>query len=140
VILFVSKSEADLCVLRDVAHQAGQSVVCVSDSDTARVEIRKSNPDLVLWDADMRGSQDWRGLLEEEEAPLLIVASKVPSQRFWAEVLNLGGFDVLTLPFVHGELEQSVCSALQNYARASSADSRQLCRHAPEHSARGRTD
>jgi DNA-binding response OmpR family regulator len=33
------------------------------------------------------------------EAPLLIVTSRLADEHLWAEVLNLGGYDVLMKPF-----------------------------------------
>ena len=48
-------------------------------------------------------------------APRLIVASREPNERLWAEVLNLGGYDVLTRPFDKAEVLRSVSRAWQNW-------------------------
>lgn len=46
---------------------------------------------------------NWKDLLEStrqlDHAPLLVVASRVADEYLWAEVLNLGGHDVLAKPF-----------------------------------------
>ncbi len=45
----------------------------------------------------------WREVLAElnhlPERPVLIVASRLADEAFWAEVLNLGAYDVLMKPF-----------------------------------------
>jgi DNA-binding response OmpR family regulator len=45
----------------------------------------------------------WREVLAElshlPERPVLIVASRLADESFWAEVLNLGAYDVLMKPF-----------------------------------------
>jgi DNA-binding response OmpR family regulator len=51
---------------------------------------------------------DWRGMLDEVAAmpkpPSLIVSSRLADERLWAEVLNLGGYDVLLTPFDENEV------------------------------------
>lgn len=49
----------------------------------------------------------------------LLVASRHATDTLWAEVLNLGGFDVLALPFDRDELERAVLSALRHSRPAS---------------------
>jgi len=43
--------------------------------------------------------------------PLLIVASRLADERLWAEVLNLGGYDVLLKPFEPAELRRVIGNA-----------------------------
>ena len=56
----------------------------------------------------------WKDLLAALAAlpvpPNLIVASRLADEQLWAEVLNLGGYDVLLTPFEPEELFR-VCSA-----------------------------
>jgi DNA-binding NtrC family response regulator len=46
---------------------------------------------------------DWKDVLAElsslPDQPLLIVSSRLADESFWAEVLNLGAYDVLMKPF-----------------------------------------
>jgi nucleotide-binding universal stress UspA family protein len=44
----------------------------------------------------------------------MLVVSRHADERLWAEVLNLGGFDVLTLPFDRDELGRVLSSALRH--------------------------
>ena len=63
--------------------------------------------------------------------PKLIVSSRLADHRLWAEVLNLGGFDVLMTPFETEEVLRVTSSAWsewgskqsQGRARAAIADS-----------------
>jgi DNA-binding response OmpR family regulator len=57
---------------------------------------------VVLCDSEMPDGS-WKDALSEmadlPEAPLLIVTSRLADDNLWAEVLNLGGYDVLMKPF-----------------------------------------
>lgn len=58
----------------------------------------------------------WRDILNhlagKPEAPVLIVTSRLADDRLWAEVLNLGGYDVLAKPFSEQEVRHVLISAL----------------------------
>ena len=47
--------------------------------------------------------------------PPLIVASRLADERLWAEVLQLGGSDVLALPFAPQEVRRSVSIAWRHW-------------------------
>jgi DNA-binding NtrC family response regulator len=123
VIAFVSKSEADYRTLREVAGLVSQSVVSCADVQEARTAIRWHDPRIVVCEAQVRESGNWQELLEDAQAAqsLMLVVSRHADERLWAEVLNLGGFDVLTLPFDRDELGRALSSALRHSPRASVA-------------------
>ena len=52
---------------------------------------------------------DWKDLLDK--TPRLIVTSCVADEVLWAEVLNLGGYDVLAQPFDELEVRRVVALA-----------------------------
>jgi DNA-binding response OmpR family regulator len=58
---------------------------------------------------------DWRDVLSDTEsrepAPLVIVISRLADERMWAEVLNLGGYDLFTKPFDAHEVVRVLNSA-----------------------------
>jgi len=64
---------------------------------------------------------DWRDLLmdlqAESEAPPLIVSSRIADDRLWAEVLNLGGYDLLMKPFLAAEVSRVVRMAARRGVR-----------------------
>ena len=47
--------------------------------------------------------------------PHLIVTSRTADDRLWAEVLNMGGYDVLAQPFVRDEMVRAVSSACHSF-------------------------
>ena len=67
MIAFVSKSEADCRTLRQVAGVLSQSVLSCVDVQQARTAIRLHAPNIVLCEAQVRGSGNWQELLEEAE-------------------------------------------------------------------------
>lgn len=121
MIAFVSKNEADYRTLREVAGPVSQSVVSCADVQQARTAIRLHAPTIVV--CEVRENGNWQQLLEEAQAAqcLMLVVSRHADERLWAEVLNLGGFDVLSLPFERDELSRVLSSALRHSPRASVA-------------------
>jgi DNA-binding response OmpR family regulator len=69
---------------------------------------------VVLCDCDLPDGS-WLDILNlissQADPPLLIVAARTVDRRLWAEVLNLGGFDVIAKPFDAREVEHVVKSA-----------------------------
>lgn len=116
MIAFVSKSEADCRILREVAGRVSQSVVGFPDAQQARKAIHRLDPEIIIYDMQVAESGNWQALLEDAQAAqsLLLVVSRNADERLWAEVLNLGGFDVLTLPFERDELRWALSSALRH--------------------------
>ncbi len=123
MIAFVSKSEADCRTLREVAGSVSQSVVSCADVQQAHRAIRMHAPKIVVCEAQARENGNWQELLEEAQAAqsLMLVVSRHADERLWAEVLNLGGYDVLALPFDRDELKWALSSALRHSPRASFA-------------------
>jgi DNA-binding response OmpR family regulator len=69
----------------------------------------------------------WQDVLHELQQqpaePPLIVVSRLADDRLWAEVLNLGGYDVLSTPFDTTEVTRSVGLAWRHWhAQASRQD------------------
>jgi len=61
----------------------------------------------------------WRVLLdtirELDHPPRLIVASRLADESLWAEVLNLGGYDVLATPFDGEEVRRVLSNAVESW-------------------------
>ena len=53
----------------------------------------------------------WNQLMRMELPPKLIVTSRLADERLWAEVMTLGGFDVLAQPFCATETLRCVNAA-----------------------------
>jgi DNA-binding response OmpR family regulator len=69
--------------------------------------LKDGSVPVVLCERDLPDG-DWKDLLEavaqNEQPSNLVVASRLADECLWAEVLNLGGYDVLTIPFDTNEV------------------------------------
>ncbi len=76
---------------------------------------------------------NWKAVLGElarmPDPPLLIVCSRLADDQLWAEVLNLGGYDVLMKPFDPTEVVRVISLAWLNWKNESER------RHVAEHRA-----
>jgi DNA-binding response OmpR family regulator len=65
----------------------------------------------------------WRLVLDQAAnspvPPLVVVTSRLADDHLWAEVLNLGGFDVLAKPFNEREVRHVMTSAVSHRAHPS---------------------
>ncbi len=63
---------------------------------------------------------DWKDVLSQAqvlpEPPCVVLASRLASDALWADVLNLGGFDLLEKPFVREEVIR-VAETARNWRR-----------------------
>jgi len=120
LVLLVSPNEEDHWALIHIMRPAGWAV------DTARtcaeaVQSLAVEAALVVVVERCLPDGTWKTLLNQlmrmEFPPKVIVTSSLADERLWAEVLNLGGFDLLAQPFCATEVLRCVSSA---------------CRHSPE--------
>ncbi len=66
---------------------------------------------MVITECELAGGLSWRDLLAEIDEMGVIVTSKVADERLWAEVLNLGGYDLLMKPLDPAEVLRVVTMA-----------------------------
>jgi len=73
------------------------------------------SPGVVISEAQLPDGHSWSDLLYEmqkmECPPPLIVADRLADEHMWAEVLNLGGHDLLAKPFDAKEVLHAVSTA-----------------------------
>ncbi len=87
------------------------------DGSEARALLAAQSIPVVIMDSDAQ-APSWRELLEqmpEAEAspgPKFIVVSRQADERLWAEVLNLGGYDLLPKPLDVDEVTRVIRTAL----------------------------
>jgi DNA-binding NtrC family response regulator len=66
---------------------------------------------------------NWQSVLahlrRRADPPNLIVSSRLADERLWAEVLNLGGYDVLAQPFERNEVLRVASMAWMSWRRSS---------------------
>jgi DNA-binding NtrC family response regulator len=105
-VLAVVASDEDRHALERMFTGAGWRFHHALDCDSALRLIEELAIPVVLCDTES-GSFCWRELHTRAggpDAPALIIASRCADDRLWAEVLNLGGFDVLAKPFERQEV------------------------------------
>ena len=85
------------------------------DTCTAACSLLKSSYISVIVCATNLPDGSWRDVLystaDSAQKPVVVVTSSCADEHLWAEVLNLGGFDVLAQPFDPQELRHVVLSA-----------------------------
>ncbi|HEY7388787.1 MAG TPA: hypothetical protein VH640_09775 [Bryobacteraceae bacterium] len=68
----------------------------------------------------------WRLLRGQSRPPMFVLASRLADESLWAEVLNLGGYNLLLKPFRPEEVVWTVHGALTAWRNARAADAARL--------------
>jgi len=124
VVLSVSSLEEDHQSLGHIlGQQQGRLLQAGSCAEAVGI-LRQGAVAVVICERDLCDG-DWKALLSATQpcqpAPLLIVCSRAADEFLWAEVLNLGGWDVLAKPFDAREVAWSVSLAWKEWLRLSGA-------------------
>ena len=81
--------------------------------------LQKGGISIVVCDSSL-GDDAWREILNRmpprSSSPALIVSSCRADEYLWAEVLNLGGFDVIAKPFRTDELRDVIQTVAGDFA------------------------
>lgn len=115
-ILAVLPNPEDRVSLSAIASNEGWSLRLASHCDSA-IEILRHHPaDIIICARDVKPS-GWRDALTllAAEAPgtCLILASPENDDRLWLEVIERGGFDVVTTPIHAARMVHAVRQALK---------------------------
>lgn len=93
----------------------------------AIVHIHRSLPRVVVCERDLPDGS-WKDVLEMARSlpgtPPVIVTSRHADDYLWAEVLNLGGYDVLRKPLDKREATRSISLAWEHWANQRHAEQR----------------
>lgn len=123
VVLSISHVNEDHAVLKRILHPEDWQVQ-VADCCEEAFQLLSSCAVSAIITNDALPDGDWMRILRHAQAqsrpPNLIVASRLADERLWAEVLNLGGYDVLIKPFVADEVRRVVSLARPLPARRES--------------------
>ena len=109
-------------------------LVAVRDCREAWAALHRDSVDVVVVEEEFPDGIAWRDLIREiaemRGCQAVIVASRLADERLWAEVLNLGGYDLLAKPFDRDELVRVIAMAArhsaQKHARAEQRPPRSL--------------
>jgi DNA-binding response OmpR family regulator len=101
-VLAISPFDEDHVFLRHLFSHSNWQIHQARSCGEALAVLHDHAIPVVLCECEMPDGS-WKDTLadlaELPEAPLLIVTSRLADDNLWAEVLNLGGYDVLMKPF-----------------------------------------
>ncbi len=101
-VLLVSSLPETHVSLRDIFDHSNWLLHEVSTCSEALAYLRDNNAAVVICERDLPDG-DWKLVLSTFDnlpmPPNLIVTSRLAGDELWAEVINLGGYDVLSQPF-----------------------------------------
>lgn len=119
-LLLVFPEEEDRLVLGGILADRNYSGQSAHSTREALDQVNHCRVSVILCERDPPDGT-WRELWEtvrmKSAPPLLIVVSRFADESLWAEVLNLGGYDVLLKPFEPPE----VLRIVENACRTTSA-------------------
>jgi DNA-binding response OmpR family regulator len=108
----------DRPLVQAVFRKSGWRLIEASGSEAGEC-LEKHPVQVVLAEASLpRGG--WKRVLARLQRlippPQLVVTSRTADDYLWAEVLNIGGFDVLARPFDTDEVERVVSAAWRHFS------------------------
>jgi DNA-binding NtrC family response regulator len=113
-LLAVSTNQEDLCSLQDILDEDNWTVQHAESCDEAARLMRNQNPEVIACDLNFPDG-NWRDLFNLatalENPPPLVVVSRHADESLWAEVLSVGGYDLLAIPFERNEVSRVVAMA-----------------------------
>ena len=117
-VLSVSGLEEDRVALGHIFSHSNWRLLSARNLEEACAALRTETISVTICERDLPDGT-WKNLLVELEVcdppPVLVVSSRVADDRLWAEVLNLGGCDVLAKPFDSKEVVWSVSMAWNDW-------------------------
>jgi DNA-binding response OmpR family regulator len=113
-LLAVDPNEEDCQSLLHILGAEGWKIRGASSLRETITLLHESVPDLILCERELPDGS-WKDVFRQTERlrcrPPVVVVSRKPDERLWAEVLNLGAYDMLLKPFDAIEVRQTVRSA-----------------------------
>ena len=119
--LLLGEFERDRLLLKEIFRRAGWRLLEARNRRRA-LDCLKENPVQVVITESELPDWNWKHVLRDlrrmtTTPPQLVVTSRTADEHLWAEVLNVGGYDVLAQPFEADEVERVVASAYRHFAQ-----------------------
>src|SRR5277367_2968955 len=116
--LLVGEYETDRFLVHEVFKKLGWRLFEARDRKHAMQCLERNPVQVVIAKTDVP-NWSWRRVLSDlrslAKPPQLIVTSRTADELLWAEVLNVGGYDVMAQPFERYEVERVIASAHRNF-------------------------
>jgi DNA-binding NtrC family response regulator len=117
-LLSVTPYEEDQLGLQSIISHSKWRLYGADRLESALAVLHEHAVGVVLSEKDLP-PHSWTDMLYAihhlQDAPAVIVASRLADERLWAEALNLGAYDVLAKPFDRDEVLRSVSLAWLNW-------------------------
>ena len=114
-ILFVSPSAEDASILAEMLNPLSIPLEHAPDVRRARVKLDCEMFGVLLTEASLPDGS-WEDVMNvAEEARLcstIVVTHPFADARFWADVLDMGAYDLLPQPFCRSEVQRILSNAL----------------------------
>ena len=116
--LLVGAPDADRSKLETIFLNFGWKLGCARTQMEARAYLESTPVHVVIVESELPEG-GWREILEDlrqnPDPPLLLVTARLADESLWAEVLNMGGYDVLAKPLDAEEVSRVIHAALRHF-------------------------
>jgi DNA-binding response OmpR family regulator len=118
--LLVSPSDDDHSALQAIFSRSNWMLQSASSITEALSAMRRGPVSVIICERELPDG-NWELLFQQAQnqprPPRVIVSSRLADDELWAEVLNLGGYDVLWTPFRDDEVLHAVHLAWESWQR-----------------------
>ena len=116
--LSVGVADQDQAKLESIFLSRGWQLGRARTRQEARVCVAAAPVRVVIADSELRDG-GWREVLDDlrecAEPPVLVVTARLADEALWAEVLNMGGYDVLAKPLDNEEVARVIGAAARHF-------------------------
>ena len=120
-VIVVSPLEEDRRRLDDILQSTNWTLFSAGDYENAMAILMERKISVVITEPLLSQGKTWLDLLDRSlrpRGPRIVVAPHSGDDALWAEVLNLGGYDVLPKPFNKPEVIRVVSLAWLDWLEA----------------------
>jgi DNA-binding response OmpR family regulator len=116
--LLIGEFATDRLLVHDIFRSHGWRLFEAHDRRHALEFLGRHPLQVVIAESELP-AWNWKRILSDlrrmAPSPQLVVTSRTADDYLWAEVLNVGGYDVLPQPLLRDEVERVVASARRHY-------------------------
>jgi DNA-binding response OmpR family regulator len=118
-LLLVTAYGDDFPSLSGLLDRRDWAIASCRGCTEAAEQLKRLAPAVVMCERDLPDG-NWKRVFSEmqslERAPLMLVTSRHADESLWAEVLSLGGYDVLQKPFDPAEVSRVLSMARRSWS------------------------
>ena len=116
--LLVGEYSAERLLVHDIFRKCGWRLFEAPDRRRALESLERNAVQVVITESDLP-RWNWRKVLSDLHRlafpPQLVVTSRTADEHLWAEVLNVGAYDVLAQPLDREEVVRVIAAASRQF-------------------------